>query len=74
MNSNWDMLSDELQVALARAALSRAAEELADHADVMAQEMDDGLIADRGGPNALRLFGTILRISGKGDFATAGHA
>jgi hypothetical protein len=74
MISDWDTLSDELQLALSRAALSRAAVELADHADAMAQEMEAGQITDRGGPDALRLFGAILRITGTVDFATVGNA
>jgi hypothetical protein len=48
--------------------------ELADHADAMAQEMEAGQITDRGGPDALRLFGAILRITGTVDFATVGNA
>jgi len=74
MISEWDMLSDELQLALSRAALSRAAAELADRAYAMAQEIEVGQITDRGGAEALRLFAAILRIPGTIGFGTMGNA
>ena len=74
MTSDWHRLSDQAQLALARAALVQAAQTLARQAETLAREMEAGCIRDRGGPDALRLFGAVLRINGQHGFRTAGNA
>jgi hypothetical protein len=61
MLSDWNLLSDEVQLALSRQALARAAELIAGQADTLAEQIDSGIIADRGGPEALRLLASLLR-------------
>jgi len=61
MMSNWNLLSDDVQLALSRQALKRAAELIAGQADTLAEQIDAGIIADRGGPEALRLLAALLR-------------
>jgi hypothetical protein len=72
--SAWHDLSDDLQLTLSREALRRAAETLADHAELLAAEMDAGTLLDQGGPEALRLFAAVVRATNKDDFACVGHA
>jgi hypothetical protein len=36
--------------------------------------MERGGVADRGGPDALRLFAAVVRIGGKDELAAVGHA
>jgi hypothetical protein len=74
MRCHWDGLPDELQLALSRAALHYAAEMIAGQAETLAAEMTDGTVGDRGGPDALRLLATIIRMTGRDDIAPAGHA
>ena len=66
--------SDDHPLALAREALRRAAETLADHAEVLAAEMDQGTLADRGGPDALRLFAAVIRATNQDAFGPVGQA
>ncbi len=61
MNAEWNALSDDTQLAITRAALDWAADLLAGRAEVLAAEIDAGSLADRGGPDALRLFAAITR-------------
>jgi hypothetical protein len=74
MPSDWHRLSDQAQLAFTRAALVQAAEKLALQAETLAREMEAGCIRDRGGPDALRLFAAVVRISGQHEVATAGNA
>ncbi len=57
----WTALSDDLQLALAEQALSRAAETIAGQAESLASEMEAGALADGGGPDALRLLAAVIR-------------
>ncbi len=61
MNADWNTLSDETQLAVTREALHRAVETIAGQAEDLASEMDAGHLADRGGPDALRLFAALVR-------------
>jgi hypothetical protein len=70
----WTTLNDDQQLALAREALRRAAETLADHAEVLAVEMDQGTLVDRGGPDALRLFAAVIRATNRDAFGPVGQA
>lgn len=74
MLSDWNLMSDELQLMLAREALVRASQTLAGQAEVLASEMEEGRLADRGGADALRLFAAIVRTTGRDGLAAAGHA
>ncbi|WP_236019761.1 hypothetical protein [Sabulicella rubraurantiaca] len=67
-------MPDELQLALAREALRCAARTLAEHAEVLAVEMEAGTLLDRGGPEALRLFAYVVRATGLDGNAAVGHA
>ena len=74
MLADWNLLSEELQLSLADAALARAVETLAAQAEVLAAEMEAGALVDRGGPAALRLFAAVVRVNRKQQLAPAGHA
>jgi len=70
----WTDLPEEHQLFLAREALRRAAETLADHAEMLAREMEIGTLLDRGGPEALRLFAAVVRETNRDSFGVAGRA
>lgn len=70
----WSDLPEEHQLFLAREALRRAAETLADHAEMLAGEMESGTLLDRGGPDALRLFAAVVRETNRDAFGVAGRA
>ena len=72
--SRLERLSEDLQIALSREALTRAAVTVAAQAEMLAEEMERGGLADRGGPDALRLFAAVVRIGGKDELAAVGHA
>ena len=61
MLTNWNILSDDLQLALAQQALLRATETIASHAETLAEVMEQGDLLDRGGPDALRLLASVVR-------------
>lgn len=72
--ADWHVLPDETQLALSREALRRAAETLAEQAELLAQEMEEGALQDRGGPDALRLFAAVVRVTNQDAFGVVGHA
>lgn len=78
MRAEWAFLPDEVQLTLSREALKRAVATLAEHAELLAEEMESGTLSDRGGPEALRLFAAVVRATqsgGTGIMAeVAGHA
>ena len=74
MLRDWNLLSDDLQLALSREALRRAAETIAGQAEVLAVEMDTGGLVDRGGADALRLLANVVRFTGEERLHPAGHA
>ncbi len=61
----WELLDEPLQLALAEAALRRAAASIARQAETLAREMEAGRMEDRGGPEALRLLAIVARLSGE---------
>ncbi|WP_424811867.1 hypothetical protein [Roseococcus sp. YIM B11640] len=67
-------MPDELQLVLAREALRRAAETLAEHAELLALEMEGGSLRDQGGPDALRLFASVVRATSVDSMGPIGHA
>jgi hypothetical protein len=72
--ASWNILPEEMQLVLSREALRRAAETLAEHAELLAEEMDSGTLSDRGGPDALRLFAAVVRATNDDAFGPVGHA
>lgn len=74
MLSDWSMLSDQMQLMLSREAMKKAAETIAGQAEILAEEMELGSLADRGGPDALRLLATLVRESETVMDPVAGHA
>lgn len=73
MPADWHTLSNEAQLALARAALQRAARTIASQAEVLADEIDNGALSDLGGADALRLLAAVVRGAEQDPFAVAGH-
>lgn len=71
---SWNTLPEELQLVLSREALRRAAATLAEHALLLAEEMERGTLADRGGPDALRLFAAVVRATNEEALGPVGHA
>jgi hypothetical protein len=61
MRAEWSYLPDDVQLTLSREALKRAVATLAQHAELLAEEMESGALSDRGGPEALRLFAAVVR-------------
>lgn len=74
LTSSWQTMPDDLQLTLAREALRRAADTLAEHAEILALEMESGTLSDRGGPDALRLFANVVRATTLETSEPAGHA
>ncbi len=73
MLTDWNMLSDALQLMVSREALRRAVDVIAVQADELAHEMETGGLRDHGGPEALRLLAAVMRVSGRDEMAVAGH-
>jgi len=74
MFPEWNCLPEEVQLALSNGALWLAAVTIAAQAEVLAQEMEGGDLADRGGPDALRLFAAIVRAGSEDGLTPVGHA
>lgn len=72
--TTWQTMPADLQLTLAREALRRAADTLAEHAEILALEMEIGALADRGGPDALRLFANVVRVTTLEASEVIGHA
>lgn len=64
MLQDWTMLSDESQIVLTQQALLRASETIAQQAELLAHEMEQGHLRDHGGPEALRLLAAVVRVTG----------
>lgn len=60
-NAEWHGISDELQLALAKQAMRRAAGIIADQADLFAIQFVTKTLQDRGAAEALKLFAILLR-------------
>lgn len=74
MTTEWNALPETLQLYLAQQAFRQAAETIAGQAEVLAQEFDEGGLADRGGAEALRLMAAIVRAVGPLPAAVVGKA
>ncbi len=69
----WHELPETTQLTLAREAIRRAVETVAGQAEQLAEEIEAGALADRGGPDALRLFAALVR-EVNGTRTVTGHA
>lgn len=70
----WHSLPEALQLVLAQESMRRAAATLADQAELLAEEMDVGTLVDHGGPDALRLFASIIRSTNANGLGPVGRA
>lgn len=73
MLADWRTLSNETQMTLAQAAMNRAAETIACQAELLAEEIEQGTLADPGGAEALRLFAAVVRSRDEDPLTVAGH-
>ncbi|MDA8252653.1 MAG: hypothetical protein M0Z28_26270 [Rhodospirillales bacterium] len=73
-DSDWDALPEQLQLALAQEAMRRAADTIAGQAETLAGEIEDGSLADRGGPDALRLLAAVVRLAARDKLVPCGSA
>ena len=62
MLSDWNCLTEETQLLLSRAALQHAVANVAHQAELLAAQIEAGMLDDRGGPDALRLLAAITRV------------
>jgi hypothetical protein len=60
-NSEWQALSEEMQLLLAQQAMRQAAQIVADQAELFAVQFTQRTLADRGAADALKLFAMLLR-------------
>jgi len=74
MLTEWNLLSEPLQLFLAREALRRASDAIAGQAEILAEEMETGSLTDQGGPDALRLLAAVVRASGDPVSCVCGRA
>jgi hypothetical protein len=74
LTESWNAIPEDLQLVLSREAMRRAAETLAEHALLLAEEMERGTLNDRGGPDALRLFAAVVRATNEDALGPVGHA
>jgi len=59
--TEWQLLSDETQLALAQQAMRQAAHIVAEQAELFAIQFTTRTLADRGAADALKLFAALLR-------------
>jgi len=59
--ADWQTLPDELQAALAKQAMHRAALIIAEQAELFAVQFAAGTLQDRGATDGLKLFAALLR-------------
>ncbi len=72
--SEWQGISDQLQLALAKEAMRHAAGIIADQADLFAVQFADATLQDRGAVDALKLFALLLRETSAECLAPIGNA
>jgi hypothetical protein len=73
MLADWHALSNETQLALAPAALHRAAQTITNQAVLLAEEIETGTLNGMGGADALRLLVAVVRGATEDPFAVAGR-
>ncbi|MFZ6762710.1 hypothetical protein [Pseudoroseomonas sp. WGS1072] len=72
--ATWHDFTEQQQLALSQEALRRAAQLLAGQAETLAHEMEEGALIDQGGPEALRLFASVVRATTEDAFGPARRA
>ena len=72
--TDWNSISEPIQLQLAQEALRQASTSLAAYAESLAEEMEGGFMSDRGGNEALRLFANLVRMVHAPTPLTAGRA
>ncbi len=73
MIADWNVLPESLQLYVAQQAFCKATETIAGQAEILAQEFEDGALADRGGAEALRLMAAIVRAIAPGGEQLSGQ-
>ena len=73
MFADWNVLSEPEQLMLSQKALCSASHAIARQAEMLARQIENGLLADRGGPEALRLLACLVRMAGRNPAVPAGH-
>lgn len=74
MTTEWNLLTENAQLALSHAAFAQAAETIAHQAETLAEEMEIGTLNDQGGPDALRLLAAVVRALNAGPPGLTGTA
>jgi hypothetical protein len=72
MGAKAALSSEEASLLLLCAAPRQAAMSIAERAELLACEMEEGSIADLGGPEALRLLAAVIRILSENALVPAG--
>ncbi len=72
--TDWQSISEPLQLQLAQEAMRQASANLAAYAEALAEEMEGGFMSDRGGNEALRLFANLVRSVHASSPITVGNA
>ncbi|HTR16463.1 MAG TPA: hypothetical protein VMI52_05440 [Acetobacteraceae bacterium] len=71
---DWSQMSEDMQLMLSREAMLRATDLVAGHAEALAREIEAGGLEDRGGPDALRLLASVLRLNSQDLLGPVGNA
>lgn len=74
MFPDWNLLSTEQQLRMSQSALRTAADLIARQAELLADEIETGALADLGGPEALRLLSAIIGLAGPDAVCAPLHA
>jgi len=72
--ADWHVLSDDLRLHLSREAIRAAAAAIATQAELLADEIECGMLTDQGGAEALRLLAAVMRATGAEPAGLVGHA
>jgi hypothetical protein len=72
--SEWQGISEQLQLALAKEAMRHAAGIIASQAELFAAQFANATLQDRGAVDALKLFALLLRETSAECLAPAGNA
>jgi hypothetical protein len=72
--TEWQSISDQLQVSLAQAAMRQASTIIADQAELFAVQFTSKALQDRGAADALKLFAVLLRETSAECLRPAGNA
>lgn len=62
MPLEWSILTDDAQLALSMEAARQALSFIANQAEQLATDIEDGVLSDQGGAEALRLLTALIRL------------